>query len=206
MRGIWNTSPARLGLPGIVAGVLGSLMASSACATTYLYVGQPYTSVGYYDGTATPVSGPAPAPYGPAMRVTGSFTTNARLPANLGTLKNIGPTGLNLMNGWKFNDGLLSYADGNSALVPTISGAIRRSAKPAGLPSAPTVSETSSTTCSGPGRPSRLMPWDRRWIRSSFLAPRGRRERALRIRSLAPRWSLPWVISVAMHRRHRVRR
>lgn len=122
MRGIWNTSPARLGLPGIVAGVLGSLMASSACATTYLYVGQPYTSVGYYDGTATPVSGPAPAPYGPAMRVTGSFTTNARLPANLGTLKNIGPTGLNLMNGWKFNDGLLSYADGNSALVPTISG------------------------------------------------------------------------------------
>lgn len=93
-----------------------------ALASTYIYIGTPYSSVTYGIDATNSAVGPAPAPYNPTMYFTGRFETASRLPANMLTQTDIGTAGLNLMSTWVFNDGLLNYTPQNSALIPLVPG------------------------------------------------------------------------------------
>ncbi len=99
------------------------LCAPAAMATTYVYVGQPYTQPEPTSviPTSTP-AGATPSPYTTAMKVVGQFTTAAPLAANLAS-QNIGPptddgyggtNGNGLMLSWNWSDGVLTYNQSNS--------------------------------------------------------------------------------------------
>ncbi|GEM_PF-2398305 len=68
-------------------------------ATTYVFTGNNYVN-------PTGV-------YTTSMRLTGSFTTHALLPANM-PLTEIGPKGANLVQSWTFNDGITTWDESNS--------------------------------------------------------------------------------------------
>lgn len=81
--------------------LVGLCAAGELAAATYTFVGGAYASPG--------------APFTTAMRVSGSFTTAAPLPANL-PLTAIGPGGSNLAQAWTFNDGLTTYTQADSTV------------------------------------------------------------------------------------------
>ena len=87
----------------IVVAVLGVFLSAAACATTYTYTGLPYNS--------------ATAPYTTAMSITGNFTTASPLPASM-PVTDIGPNGSNLVTSWSFNDGINTYTQANSVVLP----------------------------------------------------------------------------------------
>lgn len=91
-----------------VAATFLLLCSSLATAATYVYQGMNYESV---IGTN----------YTTSMRLTGSFTTAAALPGSL-LNQDIGPTGLNLVQSWSFNDGVNTYTPANSYIVPIPGG------------------------------------------------------------------------------------
>jgi hypothetical protein len=87
--------------------LLAMLASSAALSATYVYAGPPYTTVyGIYTTS---------------MRITGSFTTANPLPPNLSNVE-IGPSGLNLVVGWHFDNGVTTFTTDNSVLcsVPCI--------------------------------------------------------------------------------------
>lgn len=98
------------------------LLSLNVLASTYVYIGTPYSSATYGIDATNSAIGSAPASYNPTMYFMGRFETASRLPANLATMTDIGTGGLNLMSTWVFNDGLLNYAPQNSVLVPLAPG------------------------------------------------------------------------------------
>lgn len=91
-----------------------TVLAPSAWATTYVYVGQTYDNL--TNVTPAPsTAGDPPDNYTKAMKVTGRFTTDARLPGNLNNV-DIGPSGTQAMKTWSFTDGLVSYDQSNSVI------------------------------------------------------------------------------------------
>ncbi|MCS4292565.1 hypothetical protein M2375_000771 [Comamonas sp. BIGb0152] len=115
----------RVNIKGTLAVIATLFISSNAPAeTTYVYVGQPFTSVreanreevinsSYDSMRITKV----PAPYTSSMRVIGRFTTSSPLPSNLLSFTDIGPDGLNLIKDWSFSDGLINYTSSNSTLT-----------------------------------------------------------------------------------------
>lgn len=110
----------------ITLAVISTIFISSnaIAETTYIYVGQPFTSVREADRAEILNSSfdsmritEAPAPYNSSMRVTGTFTTSSPLPDNLQSLTDIGTGGLNLIRDWSFSDGLINYTSTNSTLT-----------------------------------------------------------------------------------------
>jgi hypothetical protein len=89
----------------IILAVLSLGLSAAACATTYTYTGLPYN-------TAT-------APYTTAMSITGNFTTASPLPASM-AITDIGPNGTNLVTSWSFTDGINTYTQANSVVLPQL--------------------------------------------------------------------------------------
>lgn len=89
----------------IVAAIVGLCVSAIASATTYVYTGQNYNFVS--------------GPYTTAMSITGSFTTASPLPANM-PITDIGPNGSNLVTAWSFNDGVNTYTQANSVVLPQL--------------------------------------------------------------------------------------
>ncbi len=80
--------------------LLAMLASGTTWSATYVYSGPSYASVG---GT-----------YNTSMRISGVFTTAAPLAPSLSNTE-IGPLGLGLVTSWSFNDGVTTYANGNSS-------------------------------------------------------------------------------------------
>jgi hypothetical protein len=89
----------------LIVAVLGICASAVAYATTYTYTGLNYNFVA--------------VPYTTSMSITGSFTTASPLPANL-PITDIGPNGTNLVTGWTFNDGINTYTQANSVVLPQL--------------------------------------------------------------------------------------
>ena len=93
----------------ILVALCALMFCSVSGAATYVYQGSPYTSI--ITGTT----------YNTSMRLAGSFTTAAPLPANM-PATDIGPLGSNLVQSWNFNDGVNTYTPANSYIVPLAAG------------------------------------------------------------------------------------
>ena len=101
--------PLRAGrLIGVASVLAASLAVLPALAETYTFTGANYTAA--YLGNPGPTG-----TFTNAMRVTGSFTTAAPLPANM-PLTPIGPGASPvLVTSWSFSDGLHTFTPANSA-------------------------------------------------------------------------------------------
>jgi hypothetical protein len=104
-----RTAPALIGLSGVLATAAFSALA----ATTYNYTGPLYTTVSNH---TTCVVGTC-ADYSTSMRVTGSFTVNVPLAANLSGVDI--STSANLLS-WSFFDGVntISSVTPNASIYP----------------------------------------------------------------------------------------
>lgn len=89
-------------MKALLVGIILAAFANVAAATTYTYTGTNYLTVS--------------GGYTTSMQITGSFTTASPLAANLSNAR-IGPSGLNLVTSWSFNDGVQTLTNANSELL-----------------------------------------------------------------------------------------
>ena len=85
--------------------MLMALVSGAEAATTYVFIGAPYSAGPIVNLTPPCATGPC-ANYAPTMRISGWFTTDSPLPPNLPGVTEISP----LVTSFRFTDGINSFS------------------------------------------------------------------------------------------------